>query len=345
MTVSVTHLQQIKVPANAFCGLSASLQPAESVGGSIPGALPQARLARAVGPKRQGARCSSLATSGAAVVALALGAAGLQAQQPLVTAAAMPAPHTRMIVQPAAAPEPPSPQAASNANAAGKDNNAALRDDLFAGTEKFAKGASQATEVNMDPESLDLVGGPDSSKAHRMLLNVVHTYTYDKPGMYNVAEVEEFRRKLEGGEWHCSLHSRDLKSGQTTDICSKRRAPDMVERAIITVAPTQLTFIHTIRKANGQGGSLGLDGLDTLGIIPGVPLGLFMPEVGAEMQAQILAATAGLRAEMPLLPGARPFSIQTPRHLQFKPSPEQKRQLEKLQRELKTPELPAPTNP
>ena len=149
---------------------------------------------------------------------------------------------------------------------AGAQTSAIVKDDLFAGTEKFAKGASDVTELTMDPQSLQMVGGRDAHRAHRMVLNVVHTYSYDKPGMYNIAEVEEFRNKLNTGDWHCSVHTRDMKHGESTDICNKNRTDGMVETAIITVEPKELTFIHTI-KQGGEGGSQMIlpMGLNTFG--------------------------------------------------------------------------------
>jgi hypothetical protein len=132
-----------------------------------------------------------------------------------------------------------------------------VKDDLFAGTEIFAKGASDVTEVTMDPQTLGLVGGKDSAKAHRMLLSVVRTYEYDKPGMYKIEDVETFRNKLNTGEWHCSVHTRSLKTGQSTDICNKQRTDGLVESAIITVEPKSLTFIHTVRRKNDDGSEVG----------------------------------------------------------------------------------------
>ena len=151
------------------------------------------------------------------VPAVAVMGAGVAAgaQGPALTADAVAPKYIGYQVDPPAPPQPPPP---------GQAGDLAGKDDLFAGTEKFAKGASDVTEVNMDPDSLDMVKGSDAKRAHRMVLNVVRTYSYDKPGMYNPADVEEFRRKLETGDWHCSVHTRDMKSGESTDICSKRRA-------------------------------------------------------------------------------------------------------------------------
>lgn len=224
-----------------------------------------------------------------AVISLAASLPAATAQQSLLAAA------TRAPVLPAASqgqPEPAAPQAAGEASTS-------FKDDLFAGTEKFAKGATDATEVNMDPDSLGMVGGPDAARAHRTLLNVVHSYTYEKPGMYNPADVEEFRRKLEGGDWHCSVHTRDLKSGESTDVCNRRRAPDLLETAIITMAPKELTFIHTIRKSDGRGGKLEGSGLDSLsGDLSLALFGALGPQMQAQMQAQMLASQATLQASM-----------------------------------------------
>jgi hypothetical protein len=167
----------------------------------------------------------------------------------------------------------------------GAQNSAALpKDDLFAGTEVFAKGASDITEITMDPNSLDLVGGPDEHRARNMVLNVVRTYQYDKPGMYNMADVDAIRNKLNTGDWHCSVHVRDLKNGSGSDVCNKHRTDGMRETAIIEVEPKQLTFIHTIRRGGGPGTS-------ELGFFPMLPglgpmtmIAMTNPEALADMQ-------------------------------------------------------------
>ena len=130
----------------------------------------------------------------------------------------------------------------------------AVKDDLFEGTQIFEKGASNVTEITMDPNALGMVGG----HAHNMLLNVVRTYEYDQPGMYKMEDVDVFRKKVSTGDWFCSVHSRDLKHNESTDICNKRRTDDIEEKAIISVEPKELTFIHTIRKRNpGEDGGYG----------------------------------------------------------------------------------------
>ena len=193
--------------------------------------------------------------------------------------------------------------------AAWQGTDALVKDDLFTGTEKFAKNASDVTEVTMDPDTLDMVNGNGAKRAHNMLLNVVRTYSYDKPGLYRMEDVEEFRRKLNTGDWHCSVHTRDLKTGESTDICNRRRTDGMKESAIITVEPKELTFIHTIRKGGPGESSLGPESVWELGLPNGLPLAAMMamirPEVSAEMQEGIAEAKARsieMVAGMPRIP-------------------------------------------
>jgi len=178
--------------------------------------------------------------------------------------------------------------------------SAPVKDDLFNGTEIFAKGASDVTEVTMDPDTLGMVGGKDKAKAHTMVLNVVRTYEYDKPGMYRIEDVDAFRNRLNTGEWHCSVHTRSLKTGESTDICNKRRTDDLQETAIITVEPKSLTFIHTIRKK--YAGESGVEGLT---ISPGV----FGYRIDPASRAEMAINMAELKAQMAEMRALRPETL------------------------------------
>jgi len=132
------------------------------------------------------------------------------------------------------------------------------RDELLAGTEKFAQGATSVTEINLDPSTLGMMSnrGKDGDLARKMTLMVVHTYSYDKPGMYRQEDVDAFRKKLEDGSWSCYIHTRS-QSG-TSDICSRTGADkDINEMVIFTSKPEKLTFIH-------MSGRLSLDELSEM---------------------------------------------------------------------------------
>ena len=132
-----------------------------------------------------------------------------------------------------------------------------VKDDPFAGTEKFAKGASDVTEINLDPKMMGMVPGGAGGMAHKMKFMVIHTYTYPKAGMYNDEDVEAYRKKLQDGTWSCSIHVKD-KDG-TTDICS-RTSPDHEgsEMVILAAEPKELTFIH-------MSGDMSLEDLSRMG--------------------------------------------------------------------------------
>ncbi len=170
-------------------------------------------------------------------------------------------------------------------------------DDLFAGTEKFAKNAVSATEVNMGPQTLGLVDGKDKDKARTTKLSVVRTYTYEKPGMYDMAEVEAYRNKLNTGDWHCSVRTRDLKTGSSSDICNRARTDGLFESAIMTVEPKQLTFIHTIKtrpsSAYGWNEGGGWNNESYLNEFRAMD-----PALGIEMRAEMATMRAEMRAQM-----------------------------------------------
>ncbi len=151
-----------------------------------------------------------------------------------------------------------------------------VKDDLFAGTEKFAKDASDVTDVNLDRNMLGAVRGRgrDGQLANQLNFIVVHSYTYDKPGMYRMEDVEAYQKKLTSGDWSCFVHVRERKSGEATDICKRNGTEgDQHELVIITAEPKELTFVHLSGKmpfndlqSLGQLGSLGV-----LMAVPPVP--------------------------------------------------------------------------
>ncbi len=125
-----------------------------------------------------------------------------------------------------------------------------VKDDLFAGAEKFAQGASQVTEINLDPSTMGMIGGGhgrDSDAAKRMNFMVIHSYKYDKPGMYNMDDFIAYTKKLTDGSWNCSIHERSKSS--STDICSRAGADhETNEMVILTAEPREITFIHMSGK-------------------------------------------------------------------------------------------------
>jgi len=125
-----------------------------------------------------------------------------------------------------------------------------VKDNLFAGAEKFAQGASEVTEINLDPSTMGMIGnghGRDSEEAKKMNFMVIHSYKYDKPGMYNMDDFTAYTKKLTDGSWNCSIHERSKSS--STDICSRAGADhETNEMVILTAGPREITFIHMSGK-------------------------------------------------------------------------------------------------
>jgi hypothetical protein len=144
-----------------------------------------------------------------------------------------------------------------------------VKDDLFAGTEKFAQGATEVTDVNLDKDMLSMVGkgkgkgegkGNGAGLADKMDFVIVHSYTYDKPGMYRMEDVEAFRKKLKDGSWNCFVHVKE--KDEATDVCMRKSGDDTNEMVVMTAEPKELTFVHI--KGHGISlndlGKYGYDG-------------------------------------------------------------------------------------
>lgn len=126
------------------------------------------------------------------------------------------------------------------------------KDELFAGAEKFAKNAKSSTEVNLDKNMLGMAsqfnGNGNGDKevgdlAKKMDFVIVREYEYDKPGQYNMADVEEFSRRLDGNGWSHVVKERSAT--ENTDVCMRSdEHGEVSELVVISAEPTELTFVH-----------------------------------------------------------------------------------------------------
>ena len=130
-----------------------------------------------------------------------------------------------------------------------------VKDDLFAGADKFSHGAKSSTEVNLDRKMLAMAAkfaGSDSDekddKDEAKLVNklefvIVRSYEYEKAGMYNMADVEEFQKRLESGGWSHLVKVRSATD--STDVCVKTDDNGAFsELVVISAEPAELTFVH-----------------------------------------------------------------------------------------------------
>ena len=139
-----------------------------------------------------------------------------------------------------------------------------VKDDLFDGTEKFAKGASDVTSVNLGPDMLGMVSGRHGGDmAHKMNFMIVRSYEYPKAGMYNPADLDVYRQKLRDGKWNCFVHTYESKVGRVDRYMQSAAAEwgEGNEMVIMTAEPKELTFIHMSGKGSladlGRMGRMG----------------------------------------------------------------------------------------
>lgn len=144
------------------------------------------------------------------------------------------------------------------------------KDELFAGTEKFAQGAKSSTEVNLDKSMLGMASKFTDDKdqeaadlTKKMDFVIVREYEYDKAGQYNLADVEEFRKRLDNDGW--SHIVKEKTPTGTTDVCIKTDDHgEFSELVVIDAEQKELTFVHLK-------GHMSLQDLTRAGARYGVP--------------------------------------------------------------------------
>ncbi len=120
------------------------------------------------------------------------------------------------------------------------------QDTLFSGADKFSKGSSDQTEINLDKNMLGMagaMGGDTAGLAKKMDSVYLRAYEYPSAGMYRMEDVEQFRKRLDGDGWTHIL--RDHSANDSTDICVRTDSEGQWhELVLIDAEPKELTFIH-----------------------------------------------------------------------------------------------------
>jgi Domain of unknown function (DUF4252) len=149
-------------------------------------------------------------------------------------------------------------------------------DQFFAGTEKFAKGAKSVSEVTLDQKTLKMASGfigrdndPDSEDVKRITANLkgvfVRSYEYDSDGGYNAADLEEYRKRLDGqNQWSHIVKVRENgPHGESTDVYLLMENGKTNGIVVISAEPRELTFVHIDGPINPEdlnklNGSMGI---------------------------------------------------------------------------------------
>ena len=141
-------------------------------------------------------------------------------------------------------------------------------DPLLEGTERFAPGATEVTEVNLDKTMMGMAAKflKDDDEARRLMRSMefvrVKSFEYGKEASYRLADVEQFRGRLDASWSHVVKQRSETEA---TDVWVKGDADGQLsELVVIAAEPKELTFVHLK-------GHMTMDELTRAGASYGVP--------------------------------------------------------------------------
>ncbi len=144
---------------------------------------------------------------------------------------------------------------------------------------ELAARASNVTEVTLGKNMLGFASkfmtGKDQDEAatKHLIENLdgiyVRSYEFDKEGQYSMEEIEKLRSYFETSEWTPIVHSRERKSGETTDVLFKMVNGETHGMFVLSVEPKELTIVLILGPVRMEdlGKLRGIGGLGALGDI------------------------------------------------------------------------------
>ncbi len=148
---------------------------------------------------------------------------------------------------------------------------------------ELAARASNVTEVTLGKNMLGFaakfMNGKDQDEAatRKLIENLdgiyVREYEFDKEGQYSIEEIEKLRAYFETSEWTPIVHSRERKSGETTDVLLKLVNGETRGMFILSVEPKELSIVLILGPVRMEdlGRLKGIGGLGALGDIQSSP--------------------------------------------------------------------------
>jgi predicted small lipoprotein YifL len=148
---------------------------------------------------------------------------------------------------------------------------------------ELAARASNVTEVTLGKNMLSFaakfMNGKDEDEAatRRLIENLdgiyVRAYEFDKEGQYSMEEIEKLRSYFATSEWTPIVHSRERKSGETTDVLLKLVNGETRGMFVLSCEPRELSIVLILGPVRMEDLSRlkGIGGLGALGDIQSTP--------------------------------------------------------------------------
>lgn len=142
---------------------------------------------------------------------------------------------------------------------------------------ELAARASSVTEVTLGKNMLDFaakfMNGNDKDQAavKQLIAGLdgiyVRDYEFDKAGEYSMDDIEKLRQAFATPEWTPIVHTRELKTGETTDILVKQVNGETRGMFILAAEPKELTIVLILGpiRMDQLSQLSGLSGLGALG--------------------------------------------------------------------------------
>lgn len=147
--------------------------------------------------------------------------------------------------------------------AAARAQNAKINLDFL---NKLASRASKSANVNLDQSMLQAAAASQAvkgnAKEEEMLQHLkgvyVRSFTFDKPGGYSHADVEEVLKQLRSGGWTNMVSTE--KKGKTTAVYVMTEGGETIGMVVVAAKPEKFTVVNLVGPVD-FGQLSGLDGV------------------------------------------------------------------------------------
>jgi hypothetical protein len=143
--------------------------------------------------------------------------------------------------------------------------------------DKFANDAVETVDVTLDANMLNLAKNFlsekdfDQRQAKEIVSQLkgiyVRSYEFDKPGMYNAADIETFRSQLKSPEWNRIVGVRSKRDGENDYVYVRQVGGKVTGLAVIAAEPREFTLVYLdgpidLAKISALGGQFGVPRFD-----------------------------------------------------------------------------------
>jgi Domain of unknown function (DUF4252) len=121
---------------------------------------------------------------------------------------------------------------------------------------KLSARASKTVEVSLDRSMLQFASGfldpkdPQEAQAKKIISDMkgiyVHSFEFDKSGLYSEQDVASIRDQLKGPEWSRIVNVKSKNDGQNVEVYFRKNGEKFEGLVVLATEPTELTFVDLV---------------------------------------------------------------------------------------------------